>query len=322
MGVPAGTPIVDKATLDRVAHPAALQEAFNGAARAIEQLPRSVRVVEEGDYGLRLTYWSAPEGFLEAWAAFVRDHSDMRVLGNGPPRSFCADHQGSSGVEIPRGLQTRPGDDLPADALAAWLPIDKSVNVHLSDGVRGYDLTRLFTVRDKPRNVRVYVYGENSGSPAPDWLRAIWPFAFDNRRNLKLVPPEPGTPEGWVAIKVEYPEIQYRYEADRAHGYAVARMVEWSSLEGGRMKFRTESKALRWAQLPGGAWYVTAWERLLHLDELDATGKPKAEQQPDRTSVRRVIITPLNPTKFPPGILDGEKFLDAAREEGAKIQVD
>jgi hypothetical protein len=99
-------------------------------------------------------------------------------------------------------------------------------------------------------------------------------------------------------------------------------MVEWSSHEGGRMKFRTDSKALRWAQLPGGAWYVTAWEQLHHLDKFDASGKPDAKQQPDHTTVRRVIITPMDPEKFPPGIFDGERFLDAARKKGAKIEVD
>jgi hypothetical protein len=322
LGVPAGTPIVDEATLNKVDSPPALQTAFNGAARVIERLPRSVRVVDDGDYGLQLTYWSAPEGCLEAWAAFVRDHNDLRIHGNGAPRSFFADHQGSSGVEIPRLLQTRPGDDLPADALAVWLPIDKSVNVHLNDGTRTYDLTRLFTGPDKPRDVRVHVHRDDSWSLAPDWLRTIWPFAFDNRRNLKLVPPEPGTPEGWVAIKVEYPQIQDLYYADPTHGYAVARMVDWSSHDGGRMKFRTESKALSWARFPGGAWYVTAWEQLHHLDKLDASGKPEAERQPDHTSVRRVVIIPMDPEKFPPGIFDGEKLLDAARKEGAKIEVD
>ena len=258
LGVPAGIPIVDEATLNEGDSPPALQEAFNGAARVIERLPRSVRVVEDGDYGLRLTCWSAPEGCPEAWAAFVRDHNDPRGHRTGSPRSFFADHQASSGVEIPRILRTRPGDDLPADALAAWLPIQTSVNVHLNDGTRGYDLTRFFTAPDKPRDIRVHVHRDNSKSLAPDWLQMIWPFAFENRRNLSLVPPEPGTPEGWVAIKVEYPQIQNLYYAEPAHGYAVARMVEWSSLERGRTRFRTESKALRWAQLPGGAWYVTA----------------------------------------------------------------
>jgi hypothetical protein len=164
--------------------------------------------------------------------------------------------------------------------------------------------------------------GTTPGAWPRNWLKTIWPFAFDNRRNLKLVPPVPGTPEGWVAIKVEYPQIQNLYYADPTHGYAAARMVEWSNLDGGRLKFRTESKALSWAQFPGGAWYVKAWERLHHFDKLDASGKPEAEQQPDHTSVRRVVITPMDPEKFPPGIYDGEKFLDAARKEGATIEAD
>lgn len=68
--------------------------------------------------------------------------------------------------------------------------------------------------------------------------------------------------------------------------------------------------------------YVTAWKRLHHRDEFDASGKPKAGQPPDAASVRRVIITPMDPARFPQGIFDGEKFLDAARKEGAKILVD
>ena len=81
------------------------------------------------------------------------------------------------------------------------------------------------------------------------------------------------------------------------------------------MTFRTESKALRWSQLPGGAWYVTAWEQLHHLDKLDTSGKPVVSPQPDHTSIRRVVITPMAPEKFPPGIFDGTKFLEAARKE-------
>ena len=87
------------------------------------------------------------------------------------------------------------------------------------------------------------------------------------------------------------------------------------------MKFRTESKALRWKQLPGGMWYVSAWERLHHLVRVDASGKAEAAQ-PDQTSVRRVEITPMEPERFPPGIFDGERLLESARKEGAKIEVD
>ena len=101
----------------------------------------------------------------------------------------------------------------------------------------------------------------------------------------------------------------------------MGRKVEWSDLDGGKMKFRTESKALRWAQLPGGAWYVSAWEQRQHLDKVDASGKAAAAQ-PDSTSVRRVVITPMDPGQFPPGIFDGEKLLESARKEGAEIRVD
>jgi RNA polymerase sigma factor (sigma-70 family) len=322
LGVPAGTPIVDQETLDKVASPPALQDAFNGAARAIEQLPLSVRIVEDGNAGLQLTYWSAHEGFLGPWAAFVRDHNDSKIHATPAPRSFFADHQGFSGAEIPPALRTRPENDLPADALAAWLPVERSVNVHLKDGTRGYDLTRFITAPDRPKDVRVHVHRDDSATFPPDWLRTIWPFAFDNRQNLHVIPSGPGTPKGWVAIKVEYPEIQSLYYADPAHGYAVARMVESTIHNGGRMKFRTESKALHWTQLPGGVWYVKTWERLHHLDKLDAAGKPEAAQQPDYTTFRRVVITAMDPVEFPAGIFDGEKLLDAARKEGATIKVD
>ena len=45
-----------------------------------------MRIVEDGDAGLQLTYWSAPEGFLGPWAAFVRDHNDSRIYANAVPR--------------------------------------------------------------------------------------------------------------------------------------------------------------------------------------------------------------------------------------------
>ncbi len=160
----------------------------------------------------------------------------------------------------------------------------------------------------------------SSATFPPDWLRAIWPFAFDNRQNLQLVPPEPGTPKGWVAIKVEYPQIQNLYYADPAHGYAVARIVEWSSHNNGRMKFRTELKALHWAQLPGGGWYVKTWERLNHLDKFDAAGKPEAVQQPDYTTFRRIAITPMDPDKFPPGILRRREIPRRGSEGGGADQ--
>ena len=325
LGVPAGTPIVDQATLNKVDFPPALQEACNGAARLIERLPRSVRVVEDMRDMLRVTYWSAPEGSFRAWAAFVRDHNDARRLEAGTPRSFSADAQDPFGVKLPPNLRTRPEDDLPADALAAWLPISKSVNVLLRDGTRQYHLTRFITVPEKPKDVRVHVYPDQFGTFPPDWLRMIWPFAFDGPQYVKLVPPEPGTPKGWVAIKLEYPREHPRgqrlYYADPAHGYAVARVINWESEHGALRKHRTES-ALRWAQLPGGVWYVTAWEWLDHIDKFDATGKPVAKQQRDLKDFRRIAITPMAPEKFPPGLFDAEKFLDAARKEGAKIQVD
>ena len=167
LGVPAGTPIVDEETREKVASPPALQEVFSGAARVIERLPRSVRVVEDGDAGLQLTYWAAAKGYLEAWADFVRDRNDSRIHATGAPRSFFADHQGSSGAEMPAALRTRPEDDLPADALAAWLPVEQSVNVHLKDGTRGYDLTRFITAPDKPKDVRVHVHRDDSSNLPP-----------------------------------------------------------------------------------------------------------------------------------------------------------
>jgi hypothetical protein len=81
---------------------------------------------------------------------------------------------------------------------------------------------------------------------------------------------------------------------------------------------------VRWEQLPGGVWYVSEWERLDHLDQFDDSGqrKPEAEQQADSTSTHHVVISPMDPDAFPAGIFDGGKFLDAARKEGARIDVD
>jgi hypothetical protein len=61
---------------------------------------------------------------------------------------------------------------------------------------------------------------------------------------------------------------------------------------------------------------------LHHLDKLDPAGQPEGTQQPDHTAFRRVVITAMAPEIFPPGILEGEMLLDAARKEGATIRVD
>jgi hypothetical protein len=318
LGVPAGTPVVDASTLDKVDIPPDLQRAFDGAARAIERLPRSCRIIEDGDYGLQLTYWSAPEGYLKAEAAIVRDHNAWATLDPGTPRSFFADHQGRGAPGDPR--DRHDGPDLPADEIAAWLPLDKSVNIDLNDGKRSFDLTRFVTEPGKPMRVQVHVLPGDQFNDLPKPLKATWAFAFDNRRNLKLVPPEPGTPPGWLAIRVDYPQIRNLYYVDPARDFAVVRMVEWSD-HNGKMTFRTESKALRWKQLPGGVWYVSAWEQLHHMERADASGK-LMQGQPDSTSIRRIDITPMEPDKFPPGIFDGEKLLESARKEGAEIKVD
>jgi hypothetical protein len=323
LGVPAGTPIVDEAALNKVDLPPELRRALEGAAQAIERLPRSCRILIDDDIGLHLTYWSAPEGYLPAWARFIRDSEDKSIHGVAPTRSFFADHQSSQNMglpdDVPRDLRTGPTSDLPADRITAWFPFDQSVNLHLFDGSRGYNLTRFVAERGKPRSVQVHVHRDDGAYFLPKPLQEIWPFAFDNRRKLALVPPGPDTPAGRVAIGVDYGEIRKLYEADPTHDFAIARMVEWSG--GGELRFRTESTAIRWKQLPGGAWYVSAWEKRVHLDRIDAAGKAEAAQ-PDQTSVRRVEITPMEPERFPPGIFDGERLLESARKEGAEIRVD
>jgi hypothetical protein len=323
LGVPPGARIVDRGTPDRGAIAPKLQKVFDAAARAIERLPRSCRIVEYDDHGRRLacTYWSAPAGYLEAWAAFVRDHNDRGINGTGQPRSFSADHQPFRDIEIPQALRTSHESDLPADGLAAWLPTHWSLNAHLRDGERSYYRTWHSARPDGSRTVQVEVRKYDPPYYLPDPYKEIWAFAFDNRRNLKLVTPEPGTPPAWVAIELDRGQSRALYYADPAHDYAVARTVQWSGHDGGKMKFRTESKALRWKQLPGGTWYVSAWERRQHLDRVDASGKA-APAQPDSTWFRRVEITPMDPDRFPPGIFDGEALLESARKEGAKIEVD
>ncbi|WP_165219876.1 RNA polymerase sigma factor [Aquisphaera insulae] len=321
LGVPAETKIIDEETYRKVETPPSLQQALEGAARGIERLPRSLRIVDDDSDRLQLTWWLAPEGYVEATAAYMRDRSrGWSSYRGGKPRSFLADHQSLSGGKIPGNLRTPPGEDLRADALAAWLPIKESVNVRLHDSERAYDLTRTVGETGKSRQVLLHVHRGVEVRPLPLAIEATWEFAFDNRRFMKIVPAEPGTPRGCVTIQVDYPQTRRLYDVDPEHGHAVARKVAWSG--DGRLKFRTDSKAVRWAQLPGGAWYVSEWQQLHHLDRFDAAGKPEPQQQPDFTTIRRVVITPMTPDQFPAGIFDGQQFLDEARKEGATIQVD
>ena len=117
-----------------------------------------------------------------------------------------------------------------------------------------------------------------------------------------------------------------RGPAQRVHrrpraDYIAIRQVEWDRWQGDKWE-RTERRAVRWKRLPGGSWYVAAWEqrRQVGLPRADIDAKPDSKE--DDLEIHRLDVTPLEPGQFPRDFFDGARFLEAAKKAGAVIETD
>jgi hypothetical protein len=208
---------------------------------------------------------------------------------------------------------------LPADRIVAWLPFDRSVNIGLKDGKRTYDLTRFIAEAKQPRRTQLHVLGDRYFE-FPRLVNDQWPVVGCNRRYLTLAQAEPDTPAGMVVIKfhqIEPSEFRTLYTLDPAHDFIAVRQLEWS--KSGDRWHKTDKRALRFKLLPGGSWYVSAWEE---ETVFDAKPDRPADKNEANVEIQRVEITPLKPDEFPKDIFNGEKLLESARKEGATIEVD
>ena len=181
--------------------------------------------------------WFARARILVDPAAFVDfRHSawtgDARADPEGKqPRHFRADNQDPAGrpADLERAISGDPGGDLPADRIAAWLPLDRSVNINLVDGQRNYNLTRLVQGANQPRRTEVHVL---SGMPG-EWPRLFgdqWPLLGWGTATTSRPPPPRQTPPGMVLIRVHQPKPDLRctFTLDPARDFIAVRQVVWS----------------------------------------------------------------------------------------------
>ncbi len=214
LGVPRDAPVVvvDENKKQPSWHwadlPLEVQRALTGQADAVRRLPRDYRAVTfDPTRGFTVAYWSAPAEFMAGWAAGqTSDNFTRSAIG---PRHFQADNQDPTGR--PADIQPDADGHLPADRIAAWLPLDRSTNINLEDGQRQFDLTRSHGEPSQPMKTAVHVRSRQGGiDELPRWVRDQWPLTWFGRSRLTPVPPEPDTPAGCVVIQFHQPDPEVR----------------------------------------------------------------------------------------------------------------
>jgi hypothetical protein len=333
LGVPELTPVVDQSTIDaerKLANlPPDLARALVGAGTAIRKMPNDFRwIVDDADRRqMSLSYGSFPKEFVDAYVATTLDQGGPNIYSVKPPKVFQADHQDPTAdpndlsADLRLLLRTDPLAPLPEDAIAAWFPMEKSINVSLNDGDRQFHLTRF--VSGEPggsREERLHV--SQASRPQPEPAEDLWPFFWSNRQYMTIIPPPGDTPKGQIVIQSDQPYFRFLWYCDPSRDFIAVRRRQWRK-ENGKLGDEEDVRAVRWKTLPGGLQVVTAWEtrHLQRGQQVAASGKIEPYSEP-AVDIRRVALTPLKPEDFPSKIFDGEAFLDAAKKAGAEIKTD
>ncbi len=326
LGVPRGTPVVDKKKTDRSTkwedQAPEVTRAIEGQAEAIRRFPQHFRAVTQDFAGhLGLEYWSASAEFVRLWSE-QRTSDATSDFDKQHARGLRADHQDLSDLplDLKIGLLGDRQSDLPVDRIAAWFPFDKSTNIRLQDGERVFILTRRFDGAGKPPRTGVHVLSGAFDS-LPNLMDELWPVANSNLSEVSAVGPRPDTPPGCLVIRTERDDLRNEFTIDPAREFITVRQLEWWKDQG--KWSRIDTRAVRYKQLPGGSWYVTAWEQRqrMGLAEAELVGKP-ADKDDGDLDTRRIEITPLEPDQFPKNIFDGNKLIEAAKKAGAVIEAD
>ena len=295
---------------------------IEGQAEAIRRFPRHYRAVTQGPRdGIVLEYWSAAAEYIDLWC--VTKTGDLMLgLDDKQPRSFRAycQHPDEMAPDLKRAIFDDRNAELPADRIAAWYAPDRFQHIGLMDGKRTYDLARLSDGEGQPRKTEVHVLS-GGFDELPHLVEDHWPVIGWNRREFAATAPRPDTPPGCLVIRTEREDLHNEFTVDPARDYIAIRQVEWDRWQGDKWE-RTERRAVRWKRLPGGSWYVAAWEqrRQVGLPRADIDAKPDSKE--DDLEIHRLDVTPLEPGQFPRDIFDGARFLEAAKKAGAVIETD
>ena len=324
LGVPKDTPVVEvdrnKPSWKWADLPPEVRDALTAQADAVRRFPRDYRAVTSDFHDLlTLEYWSASQDFVDLWCD-TKTGDAQYVLDDKQALHFRADNQEymNRPKDLEQAIFRDKNKDLPVDRIVAWFPLDRSVNINLVDGKRTYNLTRLFEGANKPRRTMVHVLGGGFDS-FPRLIEEQWPLLQWNRRYVTPAQPEADTPAGMIVIKVHQPNPEFRcvFTLDPKHDFIAVRQVEWSNH--GDKWHKSDKRALRFKQLPGGSWYVPAWEERAQFGGTPDQSDDQSASQPD---IQRVDITLLKPDGFPKEIFNGDKFVESARKDGAVIEVD
>ncbi len=311
--------------------PSETQRALKGAADRIAKFPRNLRIFELEGGTRRLSYWSASAPYMKNLARQVLREVDYAGEESKPFRFFSVDNQESS--DVPEYLWEFTRDSqLPMDRILKWFPMDRGVNTHLVDGAKTYRLTRFHGARA----MQLHVLGSIvSGTPPP--FDDQWEFATWNTTELSAGKPrsekldsensESGKlgrviPANLLLVRSERANLKMEWHIDPQKDFAAVRRIQWRKENGG-WRLASDQRAVGWKQLPGGAWYVSAW----HITDSVMTTKKNAqgtavESEETSTYGRRVEITVLQEADFPQAIFDGKKFVEKAVKEGAKVETD
>ena len=165
---------------------------------------------------------------------------------------------------------------------------------------------------EQARRTNVHVLG-GAFDPFPDLVQEQWPLLFWNRQHAAAAPPEPDTPAGMIVIKLHQPEPEYRLvlTLDPNHDFIAVRQAELS--KHGDMWYHGDKRAMRFQQLPGGSWYVSAWEQ---QGEFGGTPERPGDPITDPWQTQRIAIKLLEPDGFPKEIFSGERFVEIRAAAG------
>lgn len=292
------------------------RRALKGAADRIVRFPRNLRILEAEGGTRKLSYWSASLAYMSNLAKQVLRQVENADEGANDFRYFSADNQDAEGVPEPLWEFTRDSE-LPIDRILKWFPFARAVNTHLVDGAKTYRLTRL----GPPQVARLHVLGGVvSGTPPP--FTDQWEYATWNTTELSAGKPGEAADASLIVVRSERANLKKEWHVDPQKDFAAVRVIEWRK-EKEQWRQTSNTLAVGWKQLPGGAWYVSAWEitQKFPAAKKDLAGK-SIETEESSVFGRRVEITAIHETDFPQGIFDGKKFVENAVKEGARVVTD